>query len=159
MADLGLADAVDAAEALLEPVRVPGQVVVDHQVGALQVDAFASRIGRQQDLDLGVVFERLLGFQAVLTADAPVDDLHGVGAPEPVRDLLAQVVQGVAVLGEDHQLLRGRRHRSRWRRRAVDGLGLLGRGCGSRVAEDLIDQAGELVPLLVGAAAADLRGQ
>jgi hypothetical protein len=32
MADLRLADAVDAAEALLEPVRVPREVVVHHQV-------------------------------------------------------------------------------------------------------------------------------
>ena len=47
MADLGLADAVDAAEALLQAVRVPGQVVVDHQVGALQVDAFAGGVGGQ----------------------------------------------------------------------------------------------------------------
>ena len=50
VADLGLADAVDAAEALLEPVRVPGQVVVDHQVGALEVDALAGGVGGDQDL-------------------------------------------------------------------------------------------------------------
>ena len=51
VADLGLADAVDAAEALLDAVRVPGQVVVDHQVGALEVDALARRVGGDQDLD------------------------------------------------------------------------------------------------------------
>ena len=45
VADLGLADAMDAAEALLQPVRVPGQVVVDHQVGAaLQVHALAGGV-------------------------------------------------------------------------------------------------------------------
>ena len=43
VADLGLADAVDAPEALLDAVRVPRQVVVHHQVGALQVDPFARR--------------------------------------------------------------------------------------------------------------------
>ena len=32
VADLGLADAMDTAKALLETVRVPGQVVVDHQM-------------------------------------------------------------------------------------------------------------------------------
>ena len=48
VADLGLADAVDAAEALLEPVRVPGQVVVHHQVGALQVDALARGVGGER---------------------------------------------------------------------------------------------------------------
>ena len=45
--DLGLADAVDAAEALFEPVRVPRQVVVDHQVrAALKVHAFAGGVVR-----------------------------------------------------------------------------------------------------------------
>ena len=45
VADLGLADAVDAAEPLLDPVRVPGQVVVDHQVrAALKVHAFAGGV-------------------------------------------------------------------------------------------------------------------
>ena len=41
VADLGLTDTVDAAEALLQPVGIPWQVVVDHEVGALEVDAFA----------------------------------------------------------------------------------------------------------------------
>ena len=45
VADLGLADAVDAAESLLDPVRVPRQVVVDHQVRALQVEALAGGVG------------------------------------------------------------------------------------------------------------------
>ena len=63
VADLGLADAVDAAEALLEAVGVPGQVVVDHQVGALEVDALAGGVGGQQHLHLGVVLEGLLRLQ------------------------------------------------------------------------------------------------
>ena len=42
-ADLALADAVDPAEALLDPVRVPRQVVVDHQVRDLEVQALARR--------------------------------------------------------------------------------------------------------------------
>ncbi len=50
MADLGLADAVNTPEALLDPVRVPRQVVVDHQMrAALQVRAFARGIGRRAD--------------------------------------------------------------------------------------------------------------
>ena len=65
MADLGLADPVDTAEALLQAVGVPGQVVVDHQVGALQVDAFAGGVGGQQHLHLRVVPERFLRRQAI----------------------------------------------------------------------------------------------
>ena len=49
MADFGLSDAVDAAEPLLKAVRVPGEVVVDHQVGSLEVDAFAGGVGGDQD--------------------------------------------------------------------------------------------------------------
>ena len=44
VADLGLADAVDAAEALLDPVGVPGQVVVDHQVARAE----GSRLRRRR---------------------------------------------------------------------------------------------------------------
>src|SRR5581483_7288059 len=47
MADLGLAYAVDSAKALLQAVWVPWQIVVHHQVGALEIDAFARRIGGQ----------------------------------------------------------------------------------------------------------------
>ena len=57
MADLGLADTVDAAEPLFEPVGIPGQIVVDHQMRALKVDAFAGRIRCEQHLYIGIVPE------------------------------------------------------------------------------------------------------
>ena len=82
VADLGLADAVDAAEALLEAVRVPRQVVVHHQVGALEVDAFAGGVGGEQHLHLGVVPERLLRLQPLLAAHAAVDHDHRLLAAE-----------------------------------------------------------------------------
>ena len=47
-----LAVAVDAAHALLQPHRVPGDVVVDHQPAELQVDAFARGLGGHQHLGL-----------------------------------------------------------------------------------------------------------
>ena len=104
MADLGLADAVDAPKALLQPVGVPGQVVVDHQVRPLQVDALGGGIGRQQEGDVGVVAETVLGGAAFLSRDAAVDVHHQVAAPEERRDPLLEVSQRVAVLGEDDQL-------------------------------------------------------
>jgi hypothetical protein len=82
VADLGLADAVDAAEALLEAVGVPRQVVVHHQVRALEVDALACGVRGEQHLDLRVVLERLLRLQALLAAHAAVDHDHGFLAPE-----------------------------------------------------------------------------
>src|ERR1035437_1392816 len=66
--DLGLADAVDAPEALLDAVRVPGQVVVDHEMSALEVDPFAGGVGREQNRDIGVGLEELLRLQAFLAA-------------------------------------------------------------------------------------------
>ena len=47
---MGLAVAVDAADALLEPVRVERDVEVDQPVAVvLQVDALAGGVGGQQD--------------------------------------------------------------------------------------------------------------
>jgi hypothetical protein len=48
VARLGLADAVNPPEPLLDAVRIPRQVVVDHQVGALKVDALTGGIGCDQ---------------------------------------------------------------------------------------------------------------
>jgi hypothetical protein len=36
MADLVLANTVDAPEALLEAIRIPRQVVIDHEIGVLE---------------------------------------------------------------------------------------------------------------------------
>ena len=44
-----LAVAVAAADALLDALRVPGQVVVDDQRAELEVDAFGRRLGGEQD--------------------------------------------------------------------------------------------------------------
>ena len=105
-ADLLLADAVDAAEALLDPVRVPGQVVVDHQVRGLQVEALARGVGGEQDVAVLVVGE-LLGDLAPLAApDAAVDRADRLVAPEHGADPLAEVLERVAMLGEDDQLAR-----------------------------------------------------
>ena len=115
VADLGLADAVDAAEALFEAVGVPGQVVVDHEVGALEVDALAGGVGREQHAHLRVVAEGLLRGAALLAAQSAVDGYDSRLAPEAGGDALVQIVERVAVLGEDDQLLlrRGDRLRDR----------------------------------------------
>ena len=55
VADLSLTDTVDTAKPLFEAIGVPRQVVIDHQIRSLEVDAFARGIGRYQDLDFFVV--------------------------------------------------------------------------------------------------------
>ena len=57
MTHLGLANAVDAAEALFEAVRIPRQIIVHHQMGALKVYALAGGVRREQHLHFGIVFE------------------------------------------------------------------------------------------------------
>ena len=104
VADLGLADAVDAAEALLEAVGIPGQVVVDHEVGALEVDAFAGGVVRDHDQDRRVVQEGRHRGLSRLAGEAAVDLDHGLGAAEPGADPVGEVSERVARLGEDDQL-------------------------------------------------------
>src|SRR5207245_7557428 len=70
MAHFRLADAVDAAEALLDPIGIPWQVVVHHQVGSLQVDTFTRSIACYQDRDVFVLGERLLDLAKLFTPKA-----------------------------------------------------------------------------------------
>ena len=102
---LCLANAVDTAEALLQAVGVPRQVIVHHQMGALQVDPLPSRVGGEQHLHLGIVPECLLGLQALLAAHAAVDDNDRLLAPEQCAHTRVEIAQGITVLGEDDQLL------------------------------------------------------
>ena len=115
MADFGLADPVNAAESLLDAVRVPRQVVIDHQVRALEIDALAGSIGRQQHLNDGVVLERFLSLGPLLPPHSTVNDDDGVLTAQQRGDALFEIVHGVPVLGEDHELLRWRRSYSRGR--------------------------------------------
>ena len=92
---------------MLEPVGVPGQVVVHHEVRALEVDALPRRIGRDQDLHFGVVLEGLLDLQALFAPDAAVDHRHSFRATKDRLNPALEVVERVLVLGEDDQLLLG----------------------------------------------------
>ena len=104
MADLLLANAVDAPEALFEAVRIPRQVVIDHEIGVLEVHAFTGSIGGEKDTDFGVGTEQGLAFPAFVAVRAAVNGNDGVGRAEDAADFPLQIVQGVAVLGEDYHL-------------------------------------------------------
>ena len=99
-----LTDAVDAPEPLLDAVGIPGQVVVDHHVGDLQVDALSRRIGGHQHLHGRIHPEPLLQLPAVVALDAAVDGDHRLGAAEFGPYAVDHVVERVLVLGEDDQL-------------------------------------------------------
>src|SRR5471032_413230 len=112
-------------------------------MSALEVDALASGVSGQQHLNLWVVLERFLYLQALFASDAAVDNDDGLLAPEKRRDALFQVIERVAVLGEDDQLLVGRRL-GRWNRangRFADMLIISSGG------ENFPQQTGQLTPL------------
>src|ERR1700730_18117759 len=102
---------MDAAKTLFQPVWVPWQVVVHHEMGALEVDTFTGRVGRQQNLYFRIMAEGFLCLHPILAAHATMDHDNGLSATEEGRDLAMQVVERVAMLGEQNQLLGGR-----WRR-------------------------------------------
>ncbi len=137
VADLLLADAVDAAEALLNPVRVPRQVVVDHQVRPLQVHALTRGIGRDKDLHRRIVAERVLHPPTVLALHAAMDDHHCFLAAEQCSDLAFEVVERVTVLGEHDELA--------W--------------LAGRVELVRLQDVAKLDPLLVLARRAEIRGE
>ena len=112
VAHLRLADAVDAPEALFQAVGVPRQVVVHHQMGALQIDALASGIGGEQHAHLWVVQKYVLGAAAFLAAHAAVNRHHGFFVAEQRGGAALQVGERVAMFGEHHQFVAWR-----WRRR------------------------------------------
>ena len=70
-----LSVAVDAAHTLFEPVGIPGDVVVEENVAAFKVDAFASRFGGHQDLD--GAFAELARLEKELATAHTILDVQG----------------------------------------------------------------------------------
>ena len=104
MADFLLTDAVDAAKALFQAVRIPRQVVVHHQVGVLKIHAFTGGIGCDQNSYFGVGTKDRLNAAALITVGPAVDGDDRVSIAQHSGNFLVQVVQCVAVLREDDEL-------------------------------------------------------
>ena len=105
MADLGLADAVDAAEALLEPIGIPRQVVVDHQMrAALEVHALAGGVVGDHHANDRIGVEGGDGRASGLAGDAAMNHDDRWPIADARRDLLLQVFERVLRLGEDDDL-------------------------------------------------------
>ena len=110
MADLRLTDSMNPAESLLDTIGIPGQVIVHHQVRTLQIDSFAGRISRKQYLNFRIVPKTLLRIHAVFAAHTPMDHNDSTGPTQKGRDFPLKIIQSIAVLCEDNQLLGGRRY-------------------------------------------------
>ena len=104
---LGLTITVDAAHPLFEAVGVPGDVVVEQDVAALEVDALASRLGRDEDLDRPIA-ELLFGVQpgaGVVPRADPHAAVDTADAEAPLDQLGDEVVERVLELGEKEEPL------------------------------------------------------
>src|SRR5205823_6232211 len=102
-----LAIAVNTTHALLKPIRIPEDVIVEQDVAALEVDPFASRLGGDRDLN-GTVSELLLGEQAcarVVTGSWPHAAMDGADAEAPGLETVYQIVKRVLEFGEEQQPL------------------------------------------------------
>ena len=97
---------MDAPEPLLNTVRVPGKVIVDHEVRALEVKTLPCRIGGHEDDHVGVARELFLDPRSLLTGYPAVYRHHGILAPKQRGDSPIQVVESVPVLRKDDELAR-----------------------------------------------------
>jgi hypothetical protein len=79
VAHLSLADAMYPTKPLLDAVGVPWQVVVDQVVRPLEVDAFSSGIGSDQDRAVLVLGKALLNNAPFLAGESAVDRHHCLG--------------------------------------------------------------------------------
>ena len=98
--------AMDAPHALLEPRRIPGDVVVHHEPAELEVDALARGVGRHEETG-AVGAPEALDLDLTRRPGQPAVYLRDVaGVPESLQ-AADQVVGGVPMLGEDEPLLPG----------------------------------------------------
>ena len=92
---LGLTDAMDAPHALLKPVGVPRDVVIDHEVAELEVDALpAASVAT-------MICARSRKYRSASIRSASRRLPVKLGDLEVGFELLDQVAQSVTVLGED----------------------------------------------------------
>ena len=97
---------VEAAVSLIEPGRVPGDLVVEQQPGSfLKVETFRGGIGGDENPYRVVrAVERVLDPGALLLAHATVQDQDGGAVViEFALEAFLQVIEGRLVLGEDDE--------------------------------------------------------
>src|SRR5690606_8230496 len=62
-----LAYAVNATKSLFQPIGIPRQIIVSHQMGALQVYAFTGSVSSDQDLYPRILAKKFLNIAALLS--------------------------------------------------------------------------------------------
>ena len=105
----GAADTVHTANALHQARGVPRTVVVDDDIGTMQVDAFGQHIAGDDDVIVVALLFLVVGvevgadvfFLAVAVAGANRKDVVSM---QPFLKLFGQIVDRVDAFAEDHQL-------------------------------------------------------
>ena len=78
VANFGLTDAMNSAKPLFKAVRVPWDVVIDHQMCALEVNTFTRSVGRHEYLDTFVLSESLLCISPLFSPDSAMNRYNGL---------------------------------------------------------------------------------
>src|SRR5260370_23551175 len=104
MANLRLPDAMDSAKALLYAIWIPGKIVIDHEIGILEVDTFASGVSRQQNPDHSVISKQFLNRAPFIAMNSPMNNDYGFFAPQEITYLAFEIMQSIPVLCENDQL-------------------------------------------------------
>src|SRR6266508_5514982 len=105
MADLYLADAMDATEALFDPIWIPGQVVIDHEMrAALKIHAFAGGIVCDHYANERIGIDCSDGGASCLAGNAAMDHNDSSRLANPGGYLLLQVFERIFRFCEDDNL-------------------------------------------------------
>src|SRR5437868_646743 len=96
MANFGLADSMNAAEALFEPVRIPRQIIIDHEMcPPLKVHTFAGGVVRDHHANHWIRIERSDGRASGFASNAAMKHNNRCRLPDPRRNLLLQIFKSV----------------------------------------------------------------
>src|SRR5262249_53366337 len=102
-----LAIAVNTTHTLLKPIRIPGNVIVEQDMAALQVNPFTSRLSGHQDLN-SAISELLLSEQPctwIITGAWPHAAMDRADAEAPGLQTGYQIIERVLEFGEEQQPL------------------------------------------------------
>src|SRR2546426_474706 len=98
---------MDPAHPLLEPVRIPRDIVIEHDVAAMQVNPLSCGFSRYENLS-GPVPELLLRVEAGSRL-LPFADLHPAvdeaDSEPPIAELTDKILESLAEFGEDQKPL------------------------------------------------------
>jgi len=101
VASLGLADAVDTPEALLDTIGIPREVIIYHEMcAAMQVDAFAGGVGSNQNQNFRVLLERFLNLTTTFAWCLAVNGDDVIRVAQKRAELVNEVVERIAMLGD-----------------------------------------------------------